>query len=169
MDTPFGPTASKFTSLKATPSFELKARLIMSLGQPAFFAESRAEARRMFELGSVPPLLAALEICLLNFVNKAPRATSLAPLERIIFENLECPAKNLLIWLIDGGDSAHLFNTTRNMVVMREVFETVTRDLNRPASTCRCPGFEEQIGKWSGGDDRRVSLAGGIFGAHSKV
>src|SRR5215470_1535750 len=67
------------------------ARLMFSCGMLASLADSIAALRRMFTLGSPPPLRAATVISRRIFEKSFPRWTSVLPFFRLICDHRECP------------------------------------------------------------------------------
>ena len=64
---------------------------MLSLGMLDARALIIAVRRRGFELGSPPPILAAIEISLINFVKSLPRFASAIPLACLMVAHLLCP------------------------------------------------------------------------------
>ena len=72
------------------------ARSILSLGMFAARAFKIAVRSRELEAGSPPPILADMEISLMNLVNSCPRFASAAPLACLIVAHLLCPVNTLI-------------------------------------------------------------------------
>ena len=64
---------------------------MLSLGMFAARALRIAVRNRGLEAGSPPPMRAAIEISLMNFVNNWPRLASAAPFACLIVAHLLCP------------------------------------------------------------------------------
>src|SRR2546423_14576738 len=65
---------------------------MLSLGMLWARAASMALRRRGLPFGSPPPILAAMVISLDNLLKILPRFASIAPLKRLTFDHLLCPA-----------------------------------------------------------------------------
>src|SRR5947208_14518793 len=65
---------------------------MLSLGMLWARAASMALRRRGLPFGSPPPLFAAMVISLDNLLKILPRFASIAPLKRLTFDHLLCPA-----------------------------------------------------------------------------
>src|ERR1043166_1304511 len=65
---------------------------MLSFGMLWARAARMALRRRGLALGSPPPLFAAIVISLDNLLNILPRLASIAPLKRLNFDHLLCPA-----------------------------------------------------------------------------
>src|SRR5437660_12515295 len=72
----------------------LIARSTLSLGMLWARAARMALRRRGLPLGSPPPVLAAMVISFDNLLKILPRFASIAPLKRLTFDHLLCPAIN---------------------------------------------------------------------------
>src|SRR6476646_8164212 len=70
----------------------LIARSILSFGMLWARAERIALRRRGLPLGSPPPVFAAIVISFDNLLKTLPRFASVAPLKRLTFDHLLCPA-----------------------------------------------------------------------------
>jgi hypothetical protein len=68
------------SSLASSPVPFLIARSMLSFGSDLAFAASIATRSRAFPAGSPPPILAAIVISRMSFVNNAPRLASVAAL-----------------------------------------------------------------------------------------
>src|SRR3954462_1890930 len=68
------------------------ARSILSFGMLWLRAVWMALRRRGLPVGSPPPILAAMLISFDNLLKMLPRLTSSAPLKRLTFDHLLCPA-----------------------------------------------------------------------------
>src|SRR5205823_7671952 len=75
-----------------SPVPRLIARSMLSLGMLWARAASMALRRRGLPFGSPPPLFAAMVISLDNLLKILPRFASIAPLKRLTFDHLLCPA-----------------------------------------------------------------------------
>src|SRR5229473_7905494 len=67
------------------------ARSILSFGMFSFFAARIAVRKRGLELGSPPPMRAAMEISRMILVNTRPRFASVAAFLCLIVAHFECP------------------------------------------------------------------------------
>src|SRR5262249_7589690 len=65
---------------------------MLSFGMLCVLAARMALRRRGLPLGSPPPLFAAMEISFDNLLKILPRLASIAPLKRLTFDHLLCPA-----------------------------------------------------------------------------
>src|SRR5215471_7917849 len=65
---------------------------MLSLGMLCALAAKMALRRRGLALGSPPPLFAAIVISFDNLLKILPRLASIAPLKRLTFDHLLCPA-----------------------------------------------------------------------------
>src|SRR5207248_8162775 len=75
-----------------SPVPRLIARSILSLGMLWSRAAWIALRRRGLPAGSPPPVLAAMLISFENLLKILPRLASIAPLKRLTFDHLLCPA-----------------------------------------------------------------------------
>src|SRR6516164_7553135 len=75
------------------------ARSILSLGMLCALAARMALRRRGFAFGSPPPLFAAMVISFDNLLKILPRLASIAPLKRLTFDHLLCPAIDVRSYL----------------------------------------------------------------------
>src|SRR5205807_9848901 len=67
------------------------ARSMLSFGMFSFFAAAIAVRRRGFELGSPPPMRAAMVISRMILVNTRPRLASVAAFLCFMVAHFECP------------------------------------------------------------------------------
>src|SRR4029078_4553841 len=74
------------------PVPRLIARSMLSLGMLWARAARMALRRRGLPFGSPPPLFAAIVVSLENLRKILPRLASIAPLKRLTFDHLLCPA-----------------------------------------------------------------------------
>src|SRR6516165_11388896 len=85
------------------------ARSILSLGMLCALAARMALRRRGLALGSPPPAFAASVISLDNLLKILPRLASIAPLKRLTFDHLLCPAIGVRSYLkLKLASSVHL-------------------------------------------------------------
>ena len=84
-------TNSSYAVAPSSPVPFLIARSILSFGIFAARALMITVRRRGFELGSPPPIRAAIEISLINFVKILPRFASAKPFACLIVAHLLCP------------------------------------------------------------------------------
>src|ERR1700742_2402741 len=95
MPTPPGPypsnVASSYCSPSSCPVPRKIARSIFSLGMFSFLPARIAVRRRGFELGSPPPMRAAIVISRITRVNTRPRFASVAAFLCLIVAHFECP------------------------------------------------------------------------------
>src|SRR4029434_8015699 len=84
-------SSSRSPSL-SSPVPRLIARSMLSLGMLWARAASIALRRRGLPFGSPPPLFAARVISFDNLLKILPRLASIAPLKRLTFDHLLCPA-----------------------------------------------------------------------------
>src|SRR5437588_9412369 len=75
-----------------SPVARLIARSILSLGMLCVRAVWIALRRRGLPFGSPPPAFAAMVISFDNLLKVLPRFASIAPLNRLTFDHLLCPA-----------------------------------------------------------------------------
>src|SRR5579859_6777221 len=115
MPTPPGPYPSKVTSSYCSPSSwpvpRKMARSMLSFGMFSFFAARIAVRKRGFELGSPPPMRAAMEISRMILVNTRPRFASVAAFLCLIVDHFECPdMTNPRFSLGPGASLGHRFH-----------------------------------------------------------
>ena len=84
-------TSSSYAVAPSSPVPFLIARSILSLGILAARALIITVRRRGFELGSPPPIRAAIEISLMNLVKILPRFASARPFACFMVAHLLCP------------------------------------------------------------------------------
>ena len=84
-------TYSSYAAPPSSPVPFLIARSMLSLGMFAARALIITVLRRGLESGSPPPIRAAIEISLINFVKILPRFASANPLACLIVAHLLCP------------------------------------------------------------------------------
>src|SRR6516165_10716642 len=85
------------------------ARSILSLGMLCALAARMALRRRGLALGSPPPAFGASVISLDNLLKILPRLASIAPLKRLTFDHLLCPAIGVRSYLkLKLASSVHL-------------------------------------------------------------
>src|SRR5215469_16635689 len=85
------------------------ARSILSFGILCALAARMALRRRGLAFGSPPPLFAAIVISLDNLLKILPRLASIAPLKRLTFDHLLCPAIGVRSYLkLKLPSSVHL-------------------------------------------------------------
>src|SRR5215471_12687973 len=82
---------------------------MLSLGMLCALAAKMALRRRGLALGSPPPLFAAIVISFDNLLKILPRLASIAPLKRLTFDHLLCPAIGVRSYLkLKLASSVHL-------------------------------------------------------------
>src|SRR4029077_2776636 len=95
MPTPPGPypsnVASSYCSPSSWPVPRRMARSIFSFGMFSFLPARMAVRRRGFELGSPPPMRAAMVISRMTRVKTRPRLASVAAFLCLIVAHFECP------------------------------------------------------------------------------
>src|SRR5216683_4531417 len=84
--------SSKCCASTSSPVPRLIARSMLSFGMLCERAVKIALRSRGFAAGSPPPVFAAMLISLESLLKRLPRFASIAPLNRLTFDHLLCPA-----------------------------------------------------------------------------